>query len=32
MVAMIAPFDLFRVATPDGPSSIRILAVDDFED
>jgi DNA-binding NarL/FixJ family response regulator len=32
MVAMIAPFDIFRVATPNGPSSIRIRAVDDFKD
>jgi DNA-binding NarL/FixJ family response regulator len=32
MVAVIAPFDSFRVDAPNGPSSIRILAVDDFED
>ena len=32
MVAMIAPFDIFRVEAPNGPSSIRILAVDDFKD
>jgi DNA-binding NarL/FixJ family response regulator len=29
---MIAPFDIFRVEAPNGPSSIRILAVDDFKD
>jgi DNA-binding NarL/FixJ family response regulator len=32
MVAMIAPFDIFRVEAPNGPSSIRILAVDDLKD
>jgi DNA-binding NarL/FixJ family response regulator len=29
---MIAPFDIFRVETTNGSSSIRILAIDDFKD